>query len=140
MFPPPQPWKVLHAPDPNRSYLAFSSRFAMRSIFTVPGFLKQGNVIQKQVERTPGAIGYSLGANLPSLEFYTLSAWEDEAQLYRFARELAHGDGMRMFHGAMRSPSLFTSWQVLGKDLPLAWRDALHRLKAAPQQAHPAID
>ncbi len=31
MFPPPQPWKQLVAIDPDQEYLAFTSRFALRS-------------------------------------------------------------------------------------------------------------
>jgi hypothetical protein len=140
MFPPAQPWKTINAPDPDRTYLAFSSRFAMRSFVTVPSFFMRGLAIQKQIATADGVIGFSLGANLPSLEFYTLSAWEDEAHLYRFARELAHGEGMRQFHSKMRSPSAFVTWQVRGADLPLAWPDALERIRAHATTPHPATN
>lgn len=39
MFPPPQPWKQLAAVDPDQEYLAFTSRFALRSVLRAPAFM-----------------------------------------------------------------------------------------------------
>ena len=63
MFPPPQPWKQLGPIDPDQTYLAFTSRFALRSVLRMPAFLGTSLKIMKQVEGTPGALGYSLGAH-----------------------------------------------------------------------------
>lgn len=130
MFPPPQPWKALALADPDRTYLAFSSRFAMRSILRVPSFMKFSIQIMRQMEAVPGVIGYSLGADLPSLQFYTLSAWDDEAHLREFVRGLPHGPAMKAFRHDMRAPSIFARWTVGGPELPLTWADALAHQRA----------
>lgn len=134
MLPPPRPWTVLAPVDPEKTYLAFSSRFAMRSALRVPSFMGHSNQIMNQVKSAPGAVGYSLGADLPSLQFYTLSAWEDEASLREFVRKLAHGQAMKEFRNDMRVPSIFVRWEVHGADLPLAWADALKRQQAQQQR------
>jgi hypothetical protein len=129
MFPPPMPWKQLRPIDPDREYLAFTSRFAMRSWLRVPAFLAAGGPIQKQVEAAPGAIGYSLGAHLPGREFYTLSVWQDDAALRAFSRAMQHGAAMRAFHSDMRTASPFVRWTVKGSEVPLKWSDALERIR-----------
>jgi hypothetical protein len=130
MFPPPQPWKPLSSVQPDREYLAFTSRFGMRSWLRAPAFFSASLKIQKQVEAASGAVGYSLGAHLPGLLFYTLSVWEDEDSLRRFSRSLQHSDAMRAFHHDMRMPSPFIRWQVMGADLPLKWPEALERIRS----------
>ena len=129
MFPPPQSWKQLAPADPDQEYLAFTSRFAMRSILGVPSFMAASLRIMKQVEGSPGVIGYSLGGHLPGLYFYTLSAWMDEPSLRAFSRALQHGEALRRFHQAMRAPSPFIRWRVRGAELPLRWADALERIR-----------
>jgi hypothetical protein len=80
-FPPPQPWKQLAAIDPDQEYLAFTSRFALRSFLRAPAFLGASLGIMKQVEAAPGAVGNSLGSHLPGMSFDTLSVWQDDESL-----------------------------------------------------------
>lgn len=129
MFPPPQPWKQLAPVDPDRQYLAFTSRFALRSVLRVPAFMAAALRIMRQVETAPGVVGYSLGSHLPDLAFYTLSAWQDEEALRAFSRGLHHGEALRAFHRDMRAPSPFIRWRVRGAELPLLWDDALERIR-----------
>jgi hypothetical protein len=81
MFPPPQPWKQRAAIDPDQEYLAFTSRFALRSFLRAPAFLGASLGIMKQVEAAPGAVGNSLGSHLPGMSFDTLSVWQDDESL-----------------------------------------------------------
>ena len=134
MFPPPQPWKQLAAIDPDREYLAFTSRFALRSFLRAPAFLGASLGIMKQVEAAPGAIGYSLGSHLPGMSFYTLSAWQDEESLRVFSRALQHGQSLKTFHRDMRSPGPFIRWHVRRQDLPLEWAHALERIRQYDEQ------
>ena len=134
MFPPPQPWKQLAAIDPDQEYLAFTSRFALRSVLRAPAFMGAALGIVKQVEAAPGAVGYSLGSHLPGLYFYTLSAWQDDDSLHAFSRALQHGQSLKTFHRDMRGPSPFIRWPVRGRDLPLHWADALERIRRYDEQ------
>jgi hypothetical protein len=134
VFPPPQPWKQLAAIDPDQEYLAFTSRFALRSFLRAPAFMGASFGIMKQVEAAPGVLGYSLGGHLPGLSFYTLSAWQDDDSLRAFSRALQHGQALKTFHRDMRAPSPFIRWKVRGRDLPLRWADALERMRQYDEQ------
>jgi hypothetical protein len=39
MFPPPRPWNQRTSVEPQREYLAFTSRFFLKSLRRVPAFL-----------------------------------------------------------------------------------------------------
>lgn len=127
VFPPPRPWKEIASVDPEREYLAFTSRFFLRSPLRVPAFMRQGSKIMQQADAAAGIIGWSLGANLPRLEFYTLSAWEDADSLQAFIRAGDHGQALQKFARDMRRDSIFVQFTVTGKDLPLSWSDAVAR-------------
>lgn len=137
MFPPPQPWKQIATIDPEREYVAFTSRFFLESPLRVPAWVKQARKIMQQVDVAPGIVGWSLGANLPRLEFYTLSAWEDADSLRSFLQAGAHGDARAKFNQAMRRPSIFVQFSVRGSDLPLRWDDAVARQNAIVARPDP---
>lgn len=130
MFPPPRPWKELQPVDPEREYVAFTSRFFLRSPLRVPAFMRYSSRIMKQVNAAPGAVGWSLGADLLKLEFHTLSAWESAEDLRAFLKAGAHGESTGVFANDMRRKSIFVQYKVLGRDLPLGWKEAVE-LQAA---------
>jgi hypothetical protein len=125
MFPPHQPWKQIATVEPEREYVAFTSRFFLRSPIRVPAFLRQSIRIMKQAKAAPGIVGWSLGSNLMKLEFYTLSAWEDDSSLRTFIRSADHGTASIQLKNDMRAASVFVHFKVLGKDLPLKWTEAV---------------
>lgn len=125
MFPPPQPWKRIAAVDPEREYVAFTSRFFLRSPLQVPAFFRQSQRIMKQANTAPGMVGWSLGSNLFRLEFYTLSAWQDDASLRAFISSGDHRTAAKQFEDGMRAASVFIHFKVLGRDLPLQWKQAV---------------
>ena len=128
MFPPPRPWKQVGTIDPEREYVA-SSRFYLRSPLRVPAFLRLSSQIEKQVDSAPGIVGWTLGVNLLTLQFYTLSAWEDAESLRTFLASSAHGQARSKFAGDMRADSIFVQFTVSGSELPLKWADAIARQK-----------
>ena len=83
----------------------------------------------KQVDDAPGIVGWSLGANLLRLDFYTLSAWQDAESLRQFVRAGDHLASLEQFEHDMRRKSIFIYYTVVGRDLPLRWDDALARQK-----------
>ncbi len=97
MFPPPTPWKQRAAVEPNREYVAFTSRFFLKSMWRAPAFLISSIRIMKQADAAPGIVGWSLGADLFKLQFYTLSAWEDADSLHRFVRDGNHRAALEAF-------------------------------------------
>jgi hypothetical protein len=127
VFPPPQSWKQIAAVDPEKEYVAFTSRLFLKSPLRLPAFLAQSPKITKQVRAAPGIVGWSLGMNLPTLEFYTLSAWENAESLRAFVHAGAHGETVKQFEQATRRPSIFVQFRVAGRELPLRWDDAIAR-------------
>ena len=131
VFPPPQPWKQLRPADPEREYVAFTSHFPVKSWQHVLPFFLWSLRIGKQANAAPGAMGWSLGANLATKDFFTLSAWEDGASLHAFVQSGEHAAAMKRFEGIMRQRSLLLRYAVVGRDLPLTWDDALARQREA---------
>ena len=127
MFPPPMPWKQRAPVDPEREYVAFTSRFFLKSVLRLPAFMVRSIGIMKQANRVPGIIGWSLGSDLFKLEFHTLSAWEDADSLRRFVRDGDHHLALEEFEQDMRRKSIFVYYRVLGRELPLTWKDAIAR-------------
>ena len=133
MFPPPVPWRQRAAVDPQREYVAFTSRFFLKSLRRVPAFLASSIRIMKQANVAPGIVGWSLGTDLFRLEFHTLSAWEDAESLRRFVRDGSHKVALEAFERDVRRKSIFVYYRLLGRDLPLTWRDAIARQERQDQ-------
>ena len=127
MFPPPQPWKQCTSVDPQREYLAFTARFYLKSFRHVPAFLASSFAVMKQANAAPGIVGWSMGADLLRLEFHNLSAWTDAQSLRRFIQEGPHGRAFQAHKHDLRSKTTFVYFKVLGRDLPLKWKDAIAR-------------
>jgi len=130
MFPPPRPWKQLAAVVPDREYVAFTSRFFLKSVRRLPAFYSSAKSIMAQVDAAPGIVGWSLGLQLFGLEFHTLSAWESAASLRSFVHEGGHQAALEAFEQDMRRKSIFVYYKVLGHDVPLTWKDAVARQRS----------
>jgi quinol monooxygenase YgiN len=135
MLPPPVPWKQITPADSGREYVAFTSRFFLKSPVRAVPFLARSLKIMKQTDKAPGIIGWSLGSNLLTLEFYTLSAWEDDAALKAFIKSADHGVALKQFEHDLRKKSIFVHYRVLGRDLPLTWPDAIERQRVRQASA-----
>jgi hypothetical protein len=81
----------------------------------------------QQANGAPGIVGWSLGSDLFKLEFHTLSAWEDAESLRRFVRDGDHRAAIEQFEQDVRRKSIFVYYRVMGRDLPLTWKDAIAR-------------
>ena len=129
MFPPPSPWSQRSAIDPAREYVAFTSAFHLKSLLRVPAFVRRAYKIMKQADAAPGIVGWSLGFNLFTLDFYTLSVWQDNDSLRRFVREGEHLTSLTEFAQDLRKSTTFVHYKLFGRDVPATWKDALERLR-----------
>jgi heme-degrading monooxygenase HmoA len=130
MIPPPLPWRQVGDVDPEREYVAFTSRFFLRSPLAAPAFLWETLQVMRQAEHSPGIVGWAVAANLPKLEFHTLSAWQDAAALRAFVASGRHAQSMPRYRESMRRDGLFVQYKARGSELPLSWPDALARQEA----------
>ncbi len=134
MFPPPRPWTQRTSVEPEQQYQAFTSRFFLKSMRRVPAFLASSFRIMKQANAAPGIIGWALGMHVLRREFYTLSAWKDAESLRRFVRDGSHKDAIRLFEKDLRRKTILVYYNVLGRDLPLTWKDAIARQERPEQE------
>ena len=120
-------WKSLQRIDANREYLALLSYLPLKQYRKIPMFMRFTFAIQKQLQGTPGAIGYSLRAQIFSKQFWTLSVWEDSTALMNFVRKVPHSDGMKAMAPFM-GQTKFKQWNVAGSGVPLKWDEAIRRM------------
>ena len=123
---PASPWRSLRPADPDREYLALLSFLPLKRLWRVPSFLIQTSRIARQLERSPGLIGYSLNARLFTGRFWTLSVWDDESSLQAFVNAAPHVETMPALIRQM-GPTRFVRWTVLGTHIPVRWDEALRR-------------
>jgi len=123
---PTQPWKSFKPAEPEQRYVCLLSYLPLAKGRHVPRLLLYAMRIMAQLRRSRGLLGYSLRAQLMANEFWTLSAWEDEASLRDFVRAQPHGRAMTAMVPYM-GKTRFTRWTITGSEVPPSWEDALRR-------------
>jgi hypothetical protein len=63
----------------------------------VPKAARLGSRVEAQIERSPGAIAYSLAVNLLWRQFWTLSVWADRSSAEAFTRAEPHATALARF-------------------------------------------
>ena len=110
-----------------------ASRLPLRAHRSVPGFLLDAMRIRGQLARAPGLVGYALDAQPARKTFWTISVWEDQASLSRFAAADPHR-GLTKGLQPQMGPSQFEFFQISGGDLPLDWDEVRRRLATVEKQ------
>ena len=118
------PWKSLAPVRPEAEYLVLLTYLPLKSYLKIPRFLLFTFQIQGQLNKTPGAIGYSLRAKILSCKFWTLSVWEDDSALTDFIVRQPHGNVMKALAPHLGATK-FTRWKVRGSAVPVRWDDAM---------------
>lgn len=83
------PWRWTPRPRPAQ-VVVFASRFDDTGPRAGWRLFWGGIRLRRVVLRSPGALGVSLRAHPLKGRYYTLSMWDDEAALLKFARDDAH--------------------------------------------------
>jgi hypothetical protein len=120
------PWKSLGAVNSEQQYLALLSYLPLRSYRKIPVFFRFTLQINRQLRATPGAVGYSMRANMFSRRFWTLSVWESDRALLAFVGQERHGTVMKDLAPHVGATK-FTRWKLLGSGVPPRWEDAVRR-------------
>ena len=128
---PASPWRTFGSPDPNGDFVALLSYLPLKSIWRVPPFFFYTVQVMKQLASAQGLLGYSVLAHAFAKQFWTLSAWQDQASLHSFVQHPPHMRIMAALTPHMGQTS-FHHWTVKGSQLPLCWDDALRRFSASP--------
>jgi hypothetical protein len=121
-------WSSISEVDREYSYTALLGYVRLRNFRIMPVFLYYSLRIVRQLQRTPGLVGYCSAAQISTREFYHLTAWETAAALDRFVRAQPHfGIMNKLIHRLGQVE--FRSWSVPGSELPLVLKTELRRLR-----------
>ncbi len=121
------PWKMAERPVAGIRYLALVSYLPLKHFRALPKFFRFTFEIQRQLQSTPGLIGYSLDARPLARKFWTLSVWRDQQSLTNFVGALPHTQVMRDLARHM-GKSQFGQWMVESHEIPLDWTAAKARV------------
>jgi len=124
---PASPWRTFGSSEPDREYVALLSYLPLKSYWRIPIFFFYTAQVTKQLASADGVLGYSVLARPLSKQFWTLSAWKDEAALHAFVQHPPHVRIMTALTPHM-GETKFVRWMVKGFQLPLSWENALSRL------------
>src|ERR1700758_5052248 len=117
---PASPWRTFGSPEPEREYLALLSYLPLKSYWRIPFFFLNTAQVVKQLASAEGMMGYSALARPLSKQFWTLSAWKDDAALRTFVQYPPHVRIMTALTPHM-GETKFVRWTVTGSQLPLGW-------------------
>jgi hypothetical protein len=104
-----------------------ASRFKLRRWRDVLPFFRDSMRIHRQVRSADGAYGVSLEAHPLRREFFTLSAWRDDAAVRALVAAEPHRSAMRKYRPAM-AEAAFRFWSAEAGSLPPTWAEAKRRL------------
>jgi len=120
-------WVSLGDVDPTREYLALISYLPRKSYWSIFSFIQQTTAIRKQLNESPGLIGYSLRAKLLGKKAWTLSVWQNEAALREFVGRSPHVDTMKKI--SLGEERKFVRWKLKGSGVPPKWDEAVKHLE-----------
>jgi hypothetical protein len=127
---PALPWTSPSTPDPQATYVVMGSRLPLRGYRFIPRFLAHSMKIRRQLVTAEGLIGYALNARLAHKEFWTVSVWQAQDDLDRFASANPHATIIRTKPERM-AQSKFVFWTCEGREVPIPWAAVAERLDAA---------
>lgn len=103
------------------------TRLHLRSWRFLPQFVWHGSRSRRQAETAIGNLGV-LTQKTQGLSFWTLTAWEDEAAMYRYMRSGAHRQAMPVLV-EMCDEAASIHWSQPTADLP-NWQQAAEQLQS----------
>jgi len=128
---PTLPWATVERPaDPSTTAVFMASRFKLRRWRDVLPFFRDSMRIHRQVRSADGAYGVSLSAHPLRREFFTLSAWRDDAAVRALVAAEPHRSAMRRYR-PMMAEAAFRFWSAPAGPLPPEWDEAKRRLAEA---------
>jgi hypothetical protein len=121
------PWTRGRAAAPDGESTIMASRFQLKSRLTSPAFLLAALGIRRQALGSSGLIGTSLRAHPLRGEFWTLSAWTDEAALREFVGHDPHHTTMARFRPRMKE-GVFRFWTTSELAPAGLWDEGVKRI------------
>jgi hypothetical protein len=124
---PVAPWKSYEQPAHGARYLALISYLPLKHFRAIPKFFLFTFEIMRQLQNSPGLVGYSLDAQPFARKFWTLSVWRDQKALSDFVGSTPHSRIMQSLAPHM-DKTQFAQWMAESHQIPLDWASAKARL------------
>ena len=125
---PALPWKSIGEAEPDREYIVVGTYIPVRRIVKLPEFWWSSRKIGKQLDTSEGLVGYSLLAKPLRSDYWTLSVWEDDEAMHRFAQAEPHRSIAPRITSFAKTGFNLTKWTAVGSELPPSWDDVRARL------------
>jgi len=122
---PALPWKRLAETDPDREYVVVATYIPVRHVVKLPEFWSNVRKIVKQLNSSDGLVGYSLLARPFRSDYWTLSAWESDEAVRRFAETEPHRSIAPRITSFSEVGFDLAKWTAVGRDLPPRWDKAV---------------
>jgi quinol monooxygenase YgiN len=119
-------------PESEGEALWVATVITLRRYRDIPRVMKASSTVEAQLKQEPGALGYSLRADVFRRRFWTITVWTDEAPLDRFLATAVHQavEPLADEVGAPTPPRAYTRWRAPGS-APIDWKAAERRLAGA---------
>lgn len=121
------PWKSMKPLEPDHEYVVLASSIPARRMSSTPRLFRGASAVRKQLQNTPGVVGFSLLARPLRKQYATLSVWVDEPALAAFAVGSPHRELMAELAPDMGTTK-FLRWTIKGSVGQPSWSQALSRL------------
>ncbi len=131
---PTLPWTTVTDSPDSSEVVVMASRLPLCRHHSIPRFLAATMTIRRQLHLSEGLLGYALDASLVHGVFWTVSAWQSQEALDRFARSDPHRRLILSIRPLM-APTTFTFWRHPGLELPVRWDLARTKLSEAQTDA-----
>ena len=116
-------WYCREKPNANHEYLCLVSTLTVTSHFFIPRMVIHSLAIARQLRRSEGLAGFALRLDWRHKTFWTVSAWNSEADLTRFIYANPHGNAMVTLRPLIER-SKFVRRTLFGSELPVSWKFA----------------
>lgn len=117
-------------PEPDKDYIAQITYLPLTSYIHFPNFFKHVKLVQNQLQKTHGLIGFKVRADILTKKAYTMSVWEDAMSLKNFINSGAHKDTMKESTEYLGKDRKFVTVFIKGSEFPPSWDWAIKMLKA----------
>jgi len=121
------PWKSFAAPHDDKEYVALLSFLPLKHYRKIPKFARLTIETMRQLAKSRGLIGYSLGAEVMLKRFWTISVWEDRQSLRDFVEQIPHSRIMQELAPHMDKTG-FAEWTLRAAEIPIPWAVARRHL------------
>jgi hypothetical protein len=124
---PTSGWTTMAGRGDAADVVVMASRLPLRRHRSIPRSLAATLAVRRQLRHTEGVVGYALDADLVQAVFWTVSAWQSQEALDRFAGSDPHRRLILSIRLLM-APTTFTFWQQPSSEVPVRWDFARTKL------------